>query len=148
MHEKRIDILLVEDCLSDAEFTTEALQRSELRSTVHHVKDGEEALRYLFKRDEYAGVARPDLILLDLNMPEMDGRELLQKIQKYEYLMPVPVIILTASYLDKDLLSMYGLSDDHYVIKPLDLNSFFEVVQRAVNRVLQSNLNSVITAPP
>lgn len=129
MAEKVIDILLVEDSASDAELTMEALRRGKVKNTVHHVKDGAEALRYLFKRDEYEDALRPDLILLDLNMPGIDGRQVLEEIQKDEYLKLIPVVVLTTSSLDQDILSSYGLNANSYVVKPVDLNSFFEVVQ-------------------
>lgn len=129
MTEKVIDILLVEDSESDAELTMEALRRGKVKNTVHHVKDGAEALRYLFKQEEFEEALRPDLILLDLNMPGIDGRKVLQEIQQEEHLKLIPVVVLTTSSLDRDILSSYGLNANGYVVKPVDLNSFFEVVQ-------------------
>lgn len=129
MTEKVIDILLVEDSESDAELTMEALRRGKVKNTVHHVKDGAEALRYLFKQEEFEEALPPDLILLDLNMPGIDGRKVLQEIQQEEHLKLIPVVVLTTSSLDQDILSSYGLNANGYVVKPVDLNSFFEVVQ-------------------
>jgi len=129
MAERVIDILLVEDSETDAELTLEAFRRGKIKNTMHHVKDGAEALRYLNKQDEYKDAHRPDLILLDLNMPGIDGREVLKRIQDDESLKLIPVVILTTSAQDKDILTSYGLNANSYVVKPVDLNSFFEVVQ-------------------
>jgi CheY-like chemotaxis protein len=131
--EKVIDILLVEDSETDAELTLEALKQGKLRNTVSHVKDGEEALRYLRKEDEFKDAPRPDLILLDLNMPRVDGREVLRQVRQDESLQVIPVVVLTTSSHDKDILETYGLFANSYIVKPVDLSSFFEVIKEINN---------------
>ena len=130
--DKVIDILLVEDSETDAELTLQALKQGKLENTVHHVKDGVEAMQFLRKEGDFAGASRPDLILLDLNMPRLDGREVLKQIREDESLKVIPVVVLTTSSHDKDILETYGLTANSYIVKPVDLNSFFEVV-RAIN---------------
>ncbi|MFK7769596.1 MAG: response regulator [Mariniblastus sp.] len=131
--EKIIDILLVEDSETDAELTLEALKQGKLQNTVSHVKDGEEALQYLHREGEYADVPRPDLILLDLNMPKLDGREVLKRIREDEELNVIPVVVLTTSSSDKDILESYGLAANSYIVKPVDLQSFFDVIKEINN---------------
>jgi CheY-like chemotaxis protein len=131
--EKVIDILLVEDSETDAELTLEALKQGKLQNTVHHVKDGVEAMKFLRKEGSYAGERRPDLVLLDLNMPGLDGREVLKQIRADESLKVIPVVVLTTSSHDKDILESYGLAANNYIAKPVDLNSFFEVVREINN---------------
>ena len=131
--EKTIDILLVEDSETDAELTLEALQQGKLQNTVHHVKDGEEALRYLRREGEFESALRPDLILLDLNMPRVDGKEVLRQIRADEVLKVIPVVVLTTSSHDKDILESYGLAANSYIVKPVDLSSFFDVVKEINN---------------
>ena len=131
--EKVIDILLVEDSETDAELTLEALKQGKLRNTVSLVKDGEEALRYLRKEDEFKDAPRPDLILLDLNMPRVDGREVLRQVRQDESLQVIPVVVLTTSSHDKDILETYGLFANSYIVKPVDLSSFFEVIKEINN---------------
>ena len=130
--DKVIDILLVEDSETDAELTLQALKQGKLENTVHHVKDGVEAMQFLRKEGDFAGASRPDLILLDLNMPRLDGREVLKQIREDESLKVIPVVVLTTSSHDKDILETYGLTANSYIVKPVDLNSFFEVI-RAIN---------------
>ena len=131
--EKVIDILLVEDSETDAELTLQALKQGKLRNTVHHVQDGVEAMKFLRKEGEYANEARPDLVLLDLNMPKLDGREVLKQIRQDDSLKVIPVVILTTSNQDQDILQTYGLAANSYIVKPVDLNSFFEVVRQISN---------------
>ena len=131
--EKIIDILLVEDSETDAELTLEALKQGKLQNTVHHVRDGEEAMRYLRKEGEFANALRPDLILLDLNMPRLDGREVLKRIRADEVLNVIPVVVLTTSNQDKDILESYGLHANSYIVKPVELKSFFDVVKEINN---------------
>ena len=131
--EKVIDILLVEDSETDAELTLQALKQGKLENTVHHVKDGVEALKFLRKEDEYANEQRPDLVLLDLNMPKLDGREVLKQIREDDSLKVIPVVVLTTSSQDQDILETYGLTANSYIVKPVDLNSFFEVVRQISN---------------
>lgn len=131
--EKVIDILLVEDSETDAELTLQALRQGKLQNTVHHVKDGVEAMQYLRNEGSFADALRPDLILLDLNMPKLDGREVLKQIREDEALRVIPVVVLTTSSHDKDILETYGLTANSYIVKPVDLNSFFEVVKAISN---------------
>lgn len=131
--DKVIDILLVEDSETDAELTLQALKQGKLENTVHHVKDGVEAMQFLRKEGDFAGASRPDLILLDLNMPRLDGREVLKQIREDESLKVIPVVVLTTSSHDKDILETYGLAANSYIVKPVDLNSFFEVVRAISN---------------
>lgn len=131
--DKVIDILLVEDSETDAELTLQALKQGKLENTVHHVKDGVEAMQFLRKEGDFAGASRPDLILLDLNMPRLDGREVLKRIREDESLKVIPVVVLTTSSHDKDILETYGLTANSYIVKPVDLNSFFEVVRAISN---------------
>ena len=131
--EKTIDILLVEDSETDAELTLEALKQGKLQNTVNRVKDGEEALQYLRREGKFADALRPDLILLDLNMPRVDGREVLRQVRADEALKVIPVVVLTTSSHDKDILESYGLTANSYIVKPVDLNSFFDVVKEISN---------------
>lgn len=124
-----IEILLVEDNPGDARLALEALKERKIRNNLHHVKDGVEALDYLYQRAEYAGVPRPDLILLDLNMPRKDGREVLEEIKHDADLRLIPVVVLTTSSAERDLVKSYGLHANAYIVKPLDLEQFIEVVQ-------------------
>ena len=131
--EKIIDILLVEDSETDAELTLEALKQGKLQNTVNHVKDGEEAMQYLRREGEFKDAMRPDLILLDLNMPRVDGREVLRQMRDDEALKVIPVVVLTTSSHDKDILESYGLSANSYIVKPVDLTSFFDIVKEVNN---------------
>ena len=140
---KVIDILLVEDSDADAELTIEALQEGKLKNVVHRVKDGEEALRYLRMEQEYQEASRPDLILLDLNMPRLDGREVLKQIRGDDSLCVIPVVVLTTSSHDSDILDSYGLAANSYIVKPVDLDSFFKVVQEINHFWVQ-----VVSLPP
>ncbi len=138
-----INILLVEDSESDAELTIEALRRGRVYNTVSHVRDGAEALRYLFREEEYASAPTPDLILLDLNMPGINGKDVLRKIRDDDKLRIIPVVVLTTSSYDQDILASYGLYANSYIVKPVDLTSFFEVVQSIKSFWLQ-----VVKLPP
>lgn len=140
---KPIEVLLVEDSVTDAELALEALRQGKLKNTVNHVRDGEEAMRYLHKEGEFADVTRPDLILLDLNMPRLDGREVLRRIRDDESLKVIPIVVLTTSNQDQDILESYGLAANSYIVKPVDLNRFFEVVQEIQNFWVQ-----VVALPP
>ncbi|KLU07481.1 Two-component system response regulator [Rhodopirellula islandica] len=126
---KPIDILLAEDSETDAELTIDALQQGELRSNIHHVWDGEEVLQFLRKEGKYKEAVRPDLILLDLNMPRMDGRAALKEIRSDDKLKSIPVVVLTTSSHDCDIDESYGLAANNYIVKPVDLVQFFDVIQ-------------------
>ncbi len=124
-----IQILLVEDNPGDARLAVEALKDSKVRNSLHHVGDGVEALAYLRREAPFADAPVPDLILLDLNMPRKDGREVLAEIKEDPDLRLVPVVVLTTSAAERDLLKTYDLHANAYVVKPLDLDQFIEVVQ-------------------
>ncbi len=128
-----IEILLVEDSLGDARLTIEALKENKVLNQIHHVTDGVEAMKFLYNQGQYSKVLRPDLILLDLNMPKMDGREVLQKIKKDENLKRIPVVVLTTSQAEEDILKSYDLNANCFVTKPVDLDQFMEVIKSIKN---------------
>lgn len=125
---KPIDILLVEDNPGDADLTREALVSCKLYNRLHVVRDGEEAMAFLRRQDPYAEAPRPDLILLDLNLPRKDGREVLAEVKTDEDFKRIPVVVLTGSRAEEDVLRTYNLHANCYVIKPIDLDQFFQVV--------------------
>ena len=120
-----IEVLLVDDSPADVRLTLEALSEAKIRNTVHVVYDGESALEFLRK----PGQRRPDLILLDLNLPGLDGREVLAEIKGDPELAIIPVVILTTSRAEEDIVRTYRLHANCYVTKPVDLNQFIRVVQ-------------------
>ena len=124
-----IEILLVEDNPGDARLAVEALKESKVNNSLHHVEDGVEAMRFLHREDQYAYAPRPDLILLDLNLPRKDGREVLADIKADPALKLIPVVVLTTSAAERDLVRTYDLNANAYIVKPLDLDQFIEVVQ-------------------
>ncbi|MCL4106804.1 UNVERIFIED_CONTAM: hypothetical protein GTU68_046198 [Idotea baltica] len=141
--ERLVEILLVEDSKTDAELTLEALDQGKLFNKVFHVKDGEEAMAYLRQEGAYANSNRPDLVLLDLNMPKMDGRDVLREMRGDEQLKVIPVVVLTTSNQDKDILESYGLAANNYIVKPVDLTKFFGVIQEVSNFWLR-----IVALPP
>jgi chemotaxis family two-component system response regulator Rcp1 len=128
-----IEILLVEDNPGDARLAQEALKESKVHNNLHHVVDGVEAMRFLRREGAYAGVPVPDLVLLDLNLPRKDGREVLAEIKENPELRVVPVVVLTTSAAERDLVKTYGLHANAYVVKPIDLDRFIEIVQAIEN---------------
>jgi two-component system response regulator len=124
-----IDILLIEDNIGDARLAQEALKEGKIQNQLHLVRDGIEAMDFLYKRNRYLEAPRPDLIILDLNLPKKDGREVLAELKTDENLKRIPVVILTMSKSDEDILKCYNLHANCFITKPLDLNTFFEVVQ-------------------
>jgi len=126
---KPIEILLVEDSPGDANLALEALETSKVRNTVSVVGDGEEAMAFLRGTGKHAGASRPDLILLDLNLPKKDGREVLEEIKTDDDLKRIPVVILTTSQAEEDILRSYNLHANCYITKPLDLHQFIRVVK-------------------
>jgi CheY-like chemotaxis protein len=126
---KPIDILLVEDNPGDSRLAMEALKESKLRNNLHIVTDGVEAMDFLYKRGKHAQVPRPDLILLDLNLPKKDGREVLAEIKSDPDLKRIPVVILTISKAEEDVLKTYNLHANCFITKPLDLNQFVTVIK-------------------
>jgi len=126
---KPIDILLVEDNEGDARLAKEAMRDSKVWNTIQHVRDGVEAMTFLRKEDKYANAPRPDLILLDLNLPRKDGREVLADIKEDDDLKRIPVVILTVSNDEADILRTYNLHANCYITKPIDLGQFLKVVR-------------------
>ncbi len=126
---KPVEILLVEDNPGDTRLAREALKESKLNNTMNSVVDGVEAMDYLHKRGKYTDVTRPDLIILDLNLPRKDGREVLGEIKTDVYLRTIPVVILTTSKSEEDILRAYELHANCFITKPMDMNQFIKVVQ-------------------
>jgi len=126
---KPINILLVEDSPGDARLAQEALKDSKLINELFTVSDGMEAMDFLYKRGKYVKAVHPDLILLDLNLPKKDGREVLKEIKLDENLKKIPVVILTISMAEVDILKSYNLHANCYITKPLDLDQFMHVVK-------------------
>jgi two-component system, chemotaxis family, response regulator Rcp1 len=124
-----IEILLVEDSPSDADLTVDAFSEARVLNNLHWVEDGVEALTFLRRQGQYNNVPRPDLILLDLNMPKKDGREVLAEIKADSKLKRIPVIILTTSAAERDVLKTYELNGNCYVTKPIDVEQFMSVVK-------------------
>jgi two-component system response regulator len=124
-----IEILLVEDNPGDVRLTREALKDSKIHNNLYVVEDGIDALRFLMKEDEFAHVPSPDIILLDLNLPRMSGREVLAYIKHDERLRLVPVVILTTSDDEHDVLTMYNLHANCYITKPLDFERFITILK-------------------
>lgn len=125
-----VEILLVEDNPGDARLTEEAFKDSRLLNSMHRVSDGVEALGYLRQEGQYATATRPDIILLDLNMPRKDGREVLAEIKEDPDLKSIPVVVLTTSDADTDVMKSYELHANCYITKPVDLEKFMNIVQR------------------
>ena len=128
-----IEILLVEDNENDVILTREGFKNSKLLVTMHHVSDGEACMQFLRKQGPYAHAPSPDLILLDLNMPRMDGREVMAEIARDETLCHLPVVILTTSAEDSEILKMYRLRCSSYIVKPVSFESFIPVIQSLAN---------------
>lgn len=129
MNGRAIEILLVEDNLGDARLTQEALREARVSNHLSLVRDGVEALAFLRREGGYASAPRPDLILLDLNLPRKDGREVLSEIKSDERLQRIPVVVLTVSQSDEDILRAYNLNANCYITKPVDLEQFIKVVR-------------------
>lgn len=123
------EILLVEDDPADAGLAKRALRDGRILCNVSHVRDGVEAMEYLRRQGSFAGAARPDLILLDLNMPRMDGREVLQEMKADDELKTIPVVILTTSDVDRDVNASYLLGANSFITKPMDMDAFFDAVK-------------------
>jgi two-component system, chemotaxis family, response regulator Rcp1 len=124
-----IDILLVEDNEGDARLAKEAMRDSKMRNALHHVNDGEEALAFLKREGKYSQAPRPDLVLLDLNLPKKDGRQVLAEIKGDDRFKQIPVVILTVSSAEEDILKTYNLHANCYITKPIDLDQFMKVVR-------------------
>jgi two-component system response regulator len=124
-----IDILLVEDDQADVELTREALKDSKLNINIHVVRDGVDALSFLRKQPPYEKAPRPDLILLDINMPRKNGRETLQEVREDEHLRSIPVVVLTSSNSDDDIIKSYEIGANCYITKPVGFEQFVKVVK-------------------
>ena len=124
-----IEILLIEDNPGDVDLTKEALLDAKVRNRLHAVDDGAKALDFLFQRGAYADVPRPDIILLDLNLPKKDGRQVLAEIKAEPRLTGIPVVILTTSQAEEDILRSYQLHANCYITKPVDFKQFLLVVK-------------------
>ena len=138
-----IEILLVEDSPSDTELTVEALRDFKVRNHVSIVEDGVQAMQFLRRQEPYARAPRPDLIMLDLNLPRKDGREVLADIKADDHLKTIPIVVLTTSRAEQDILRSYQLNANCYINKPVDFNQFLEVV-----RSIESFWLFVVTLPP
>ena len=125
-----IEILMVEDNPGDVRLTQEALREGKVRNHIHVLTDGVEALAYLRRQGRYANASRPDVILLDLNLPKKDGREVLAEIKVDPNLLRIPVVILTSSEAEEDILKAYNLHANAYVAKPVGLEQFIAVVRQ------------------
>jgi two-component system, chemotaxis family, response regulator Rcp1 len=140
---KPITILLVEDNPGDADLAREALENSKFNNNLQVVDDGEKAMAYLHREGAYRDAPRPDLILLDLNLPKKDGRQVLAEIKVDPELMRIPVVILTTSRAEEDVLRTYNLHANCYITKPIDLNQFLHVV-----RSIEDFWMSIVVLPP
>lgn len=138
-----VEILLVEDNPGDVKLTEKALEQGNLENELHVVNDGVEALEFLRREGEYAESPRPDLVLLDLNMPRKDGQEVLQELNEDEELSRIPVVVLTSSESEEDIVKSYDLNANAYLTKPVDYDGFLEIVDGLENFWLQ-----VVKLPP
>jgi CheY-like chemotaxis protein len=127
-----LEVLLVEDSLADARLTREVLKGGDVRNRLTIVTDGVEALSYLRREGKYGDARRPDLVLLDLNLPRMDGREVLTRIRTDPALFGIPVVVLTASGAESDIAGAYTDRADSYLQKPVDAAAFSQVVARLI----------------
>ena len=141
-HGQPIEILLVEDNPGDVRLTVEALKEGKLRNRMNVVEDGEKALAYLRREAGYEDAARPDLVLLDLNLPRKDGREVLADMKADPDLKRIPVVVLTTSKAEEDILKSYDLHANCYITKPVDLDQFIGVVKS-----IESFWFSVVSLP-
>ena len=138
-----MQILMVEDSPSDVFITQEALKGAQGLTDIHVVHDGAEAIAFLRKQPPYTDAARPDLILLDLNMPKKDGREVLAEVKNDDRLKTIPVIVLTSSSAEQDIVKAYSLHANCYITKPADFHKFKEVIKSIENFWF-----SKVTMPP
>ncbi|GAA4928281.1 response regulator receiver domain-containing protein [Actinomycetospora succinea] len=125
-----IDVLLVEDDAGDVLMTQEAFEHHKLRNQLHVVSDGVEALSFLRREGEFPDAPRPGLILLDLNLPRKDGREVLEEVKNDESLRSIPIVVLTTSQAEEDILRSYNLHANAYVAKPVDFERFIDVIRQ------------------
>ena len=138
-----VEILLVEDSPSDTEITIEALREAKVRNHLNIVEDGVQAMQFLRRQGLYSETPRPDMIMLDLNLPRKDGREVLADIKGDDQLKTIPIVVMTTSRAEQDVLRAYELSANCYINKPVDFNQFLEVV-----RSIEAFWLYVVTLPP
>jgi len=127
--EHEADILLVEDNPADVDLTQESLEASRILSNLHVTSDGVEAMDFLYQRNEYSDAPEPDLVLLDLNLPRKDGRDVLRECKQDDRLRRIPIVVLTSSEAEADIARAYDLHANSYVVKPVDLDGFLEILQ-------------------
>ena len=125
-----INILLIEDNPGDVRLTQEAFKEGKVSTNLEIVMDGVEAIKYLRKQEKYADAATPDLILLDLNLPKRDGREVLKEVKADDELKRIPIVILTTSNAEQDIIKSYNLHVNCYINKPVDYDKFFDIIQK------------------
>lgn len=125
-----INILLIEDNPGDVRLTQEAFKEGKVSTNLEIVMDGVEAIKYLRKQEKYANAVTPDLILLDLNLPKRDGREVLKEVKADEHLKRIPIVILTTSNAEQDIIKSYNLHVNCYINKPVDYDKFFDIIQK------------------
>jgi two-component system, chemotaxis family, response regulator Rcp1 len=143
MISKPIEILMVEDSPGDVRLTIEALKEAKVLNNFNVVQDGAQAMDFLYRKGEHADAPRPDLILLDLNLPKKDGREVLAEVKGDESLQAIPVVILTTSQAESDVLKSYELHANCYITKPVDLDQFMSVIKS-----VESFWLTVVKLPP
>lgn len=139
----RVEILLIEDNPGDVRLTKLALKGGKILNNISVVMDGAEAMDFLLKKSKYSDAVRPDLIILDLNLPKKDGRQVLKEIKDNESLRRIPIVVLTTSRDEQDVLKSYNLHANAYITKPLDLDQFIDVV-----RSIETFWVSVVRLPP
>lgn len=138
-----LDILLVEDNPADVRLIVEALREGKVANSIHVASDGVEAMEYIYREGKNAGVKPPDLILLDLNLPKKDGREVLSELKSDKNLRRIPVVILTSSKAEEDIIKSYNHQANCYISKPVNFEKFVHIVQE-----IQEFWLSVVTLPP
>jgi chemotaxis family two-component system response regulator Rcp1 len=140
---RHIEILLIEDSPADILLTREAFEESRILNSLHVAEDGVQAMDFLYKRGAYASAPRPDLILLDLNLPRKNGREVLAEIKADSDLRKIPIVVLTTSSAEEDVLKAYDLNANCYVVKPVGFDNFMEAMQS-----IRHFWFSIVTLPP
>jgi CheY-like chemotaxis protein len=140
---KPIEILLVEDSRGDIGLIEEVFEDAKIRNNLHIAEDGEEATLFLNQQGQFLGAPRPDIILLDLNLPKKDGREVLQEVKEDDNLKNIPIVVLTTSKAEEDILKSYNLHANAYITKPVDFDQFIRVIKSIEDFWLQ-----VVKLPP
>ncbi|BAY61232.1 two-component response regulator [Calothrix brevissima NIES-22] len=138
-----IEVLLVEDNPGDAQLTRIALEDSKISVNLSVVEDGVEAMAFLRKQDKYATVPHPDIVLLDLNLPKKDGRQVLAEIKSDQHLKRIPVVVLTTSQAEEDIVKAYNLAANCYITKPVDFDQFVRII-----RTIENFWFAIVKLPP